>query len=80
MGRSVCAACSDGTAATEFAYCVPFSNSVLKCAMGMWLQMIPIYRVDGSMAPSWLAIQGGAAGKSAYVVKPIIAITETVTT
>jgi hypothetical protein len=46
----------------------------------MWLQMIPIERVVGSSSPSWLAIHGGAAGKSAYVANAIIATSETMTT
>jgi hypothetical protein len=77
---SVYAAWSDGTAATEFAYWVPFSKSESKSAIGMWLQIAPIERVVGSIAPSSLAIHGGAAGNRAYVVKPIIARSDTMTT
>ena len=46
----------------------------------MWAEISPIVRVVHSSSPRRLAIHGGAAGKSAYVAKPISASSETVAT
>ena len=73
MISSVYAACSDGTAATGFAYSDPrsYSPSNEKARNGTWPEIGPISRVVGSSSPSRLASHGGAAGKSAKVANAI---------
>ena len=76
------AAWSDGTAATGFEYSLPrsirFSHE--NAMNGISPEIGPIERIVQSSSPSRLASQGGAAGKSANVAKPMAASSATVPT